>query len=840
MSAKLKEFISNIRSCKTTDEIKNIIMTEKAAIRQSFQKNKHLLKPRNLVKLLFINLQGHDTSFGQIESLNLACRNSFIEKKIGYLTMSIFLHEKSEMLMMATNRISLDLDHPNLYIRGLALSTFSSIADSDMARQISPKIIKLIKNDRMGNSLNSFDRRYDDPYQIDSVQKKALLSGFRVLQKCPELYEMYIDVIIPVFKLKNHGVWISAMNLFCEIFKLSAKYNNGTDKLFTVLPIFIDKIKSLIAHLDPDYVINGVNDPFLIISLIRQINNVLIHSKKYKLDVDVMLIKEIEKLIVYAIGMFRPNKKTVNSVLYELARLALFFKNSEELTSCGFHILNQLMETKESSPNFKFASLNLLKNFENYSESALKMLDSHCELVMCILQKNDEDNSLRTLALQVLPKIISSSNLFKILENLKSLLLTEQSYSESNNQKHDLEFEKAIISNIFYMLDHKANKYPLKRVEESLKLLLIVDNKVSEENLSNLITVICNNEEIQINVIEQIWKNFNSNWKQRGFFKLASYILGEFSELIEDGNLNFGIDSVLNTFLDLSEKIQGNDCKCYLINSLAKILAKSKNINQNLYNRCLKVFFKFKKSEDTRVQNRANEYHLILTCNELSKEDKKEIFASMPLYVFKEEKPEEIHTNIIKFTDNSQKKDFSDKKKEKKIEKIILTDSELTIKLKYNKTSDLKIEGFLSVSNNTSTSIYNMTALLIGLDCPSLNFENEKIDIFESKKEKLWNFKINLGSSKAKSCKLKYVVRFYYNKNNFSEDYRMNKEGIYDFDINFEKEIQNTQNDNFLNLNAPSSSQKKNDEFDFFNSLKEPETKKIEKEETNLLDLNFL
>lgn len=54
--------------------------------------------------------------------------------------MSIFLHEKSEMLMMATNRISLDLDHPNMFIKALALSTFCSISDEDMVKQIAPKL----------------------------------------------------------------------------------------------------------------------------------------------------------------------------------------------------------------------------------------------------------------------------------------------------------------------------------------------------------------------------------------------------------------------------------------------------------------------------------------------------------------------------------------------------------------------------------------------------------------------------------------------------------------------------------------------------------------------------
>lgn len=140
MSLKLKDFITNLRACKTNEEEKQLLMNEKAAIRQSFLKNEQNLKPRNLVKLVFINLQGHDTEFGQIESLNIACKNLFLQKKVGYLTMSIFLHDKSEMIMMATNRISVDLEHPNLYVQGLALSTFASIADADMASQISPKI----------------------------------------------------------------------------------------------------------------------------------------------------------------------------------------------------------------------------------------------------------------------------------------------------------------------------------------------------------------------------------------------------------------------------------------------------------------------------------------------------------------------------------------------------------------------------------------------------------------------------------------------------------------------------------------------------------------------------
>lgn len=79
--------------------------------------------------------------------------------------------------------------------------------------------------------------------------------------------------------------------------------------------------------------------------------------------------------------------------------MALFYKDSEELTSCGFHILNQLMDIDEKSPNFKFASLNLLKNFGNYSDNTLKMLTTHCEAALAILNDEDQDDSLQILSL---------------------------------------------------------------------------------------------------------------------------------------------------------------------------------------------------------------------------------------------------------------------------------------------------------------------------------------------------------------------------------------------------------------------------------------------------------
>ena len=154
------------------------------------------------------------------------------------------------------------------------------------------------------------------------------------------------------------------------------------------------------------------------------------------------------------------------------------------------------METQVASPNFKFVSLNLLKNFENYSESALKMLDTHCALVLEILEKENEDDSLQFLALKVLSKITSSSNLFTNIETLKNLLLKKRQQSKDFDTKDERKFARQIVSNIFYMLQHRIKDDPLRRVKECIKLMLIIEIEIDQDDFSSLVHVVSKNEAI--------------------------------------------------------------------------------------------------------------------------------------------------------------------------------------------------------------------------------------------------------------------------------------------------------------------------------------------------------
>lgn len=199
MSLKLSELIKGVRDCKTQQEERALVNKEKAAIRQSFTVQQHELRPRNIAKLLFISLLGYETEFGQMECLTLISRNTFVEKKIGYLGISSLFSEKSEILMMATHRMRTDFESSDPYLQGVAIQTFSQIATDDMCKELGPRIADLIKP------------------RPSYISKKACLAAIRVVKRAPEHIPLFVTKLEGVMETKAHGLLLTALALAKEI-----------------------------------------------------------------------------------------------------------------------------------------------------------------------------------------------------------------------------------------------------------------------------------------------------------------------------------------------------------------------------------------------------------------------------------------------------------------------------------------------------------------------------------------------------------------------------------------------------------------------------------------------
>ena len=103
---RLRDLIKAVRQCKTAAEERDVVAKECASIRTSIKADDPHARPRNVAKLLYINMLGYPTQFGQMECLKLIVSGSYSDKRIGYLGLMLLLDENQEVLMLVTNSLT--------------------------------------------------------------------------------------------------------------------------------------------------------------------------------------------------------------------------------------------------------------------------------------------------------------------------------------------------------------------------------------------------------------------------------------------------------------------------------------------------------------------------------------------------------------------------------------------------------------------------------------------------------------------------------------------------------------------------------------------------------------
>ncbi|CAJ0928510.1 unnamed protein product [Ranitomeya imitator] len=58
-----------------------------------------------MVRLIYCEMLGYEASFGYIHAIKLAQQGNLLEKRVGYLAVSLFLHESHELLLLLVNTV---------------------------------------------------------------------------------------------------------------------------------------------------------------------------------------------------------------------------------------------------------------------------------------------------------------------------------------------------------------------------------------------------------------------------------------------------------------------------------------------------------------------------------------------------------------------------------------------------------------------------------------------------------------------------------------------------------------------------------------------------------------
>jgi hypothetical protein len=101
-------------------------------------------KKKYVCKLLYIYILGWNVDFGHLEAVNLVSATKYSEKQIGYLAVTLFLHEEHELLHLVVNSIRKDLADINELNNCLALHAIANVGGKEMGEALAFDVHRLL------------------------------------------------------------------------------------------------------------------------------------------------------------------------------------------------------------------------------------------------------------------------------------------------------------------------------------------------------------------------------------------------------------------------------------------------------------------------------------------------------------------------------------------------------------------------------------------------------------------------------------------------------------------------------------------------------------------------
>jgi AP-2 complex subunit alpha len=248
----LVQFIADLRNARARELEEKRINKELANIRQKFKSEKldGYQKKKYVCKLLYIYIQGYNVDFGHLEAVNLISATKYSEKQIGYLAVTLFLHEQHDLLHLVVNSIRKDLLDHNELNNCLALHAVANVGGREMGEALSGDVHRLLIS----------------PTSKSFVKKKAALTLLRLYRKYPGIVQQeWAERIISIMDDPDMGVALSVTSL------VMALVQDNPDAYRGSYVKAAQRLRRIVVESDisPDYLYYKVPCPWIQVKFLR-------------------------------------------------------------------------------------------------------------------------------------------------------------------------------------------------------------------------------------------------------------------------------------------------------------------------------------------------------------------------------------------------------------------------------------------------------------------------------------------------------------------------------------------------------------------------------------------
>ncbi|KAM3461618.1 hypothetical protein BB8028_0007g02870 [Beauveria bassiana] len=568
----LVQFIADLRNARARELEEKRINKELANIRQKF-KDGNLSgyhKKKYVCKLLYIYILGWNVDFGHLEAVNLISAGKYSEKQIGYLAVTLFLHEKHELLHLVVNSIRKDLlDHNELF-NCLALHAIANVGGREMGESLSGDVHRLL----IAPTSKSF------------VKKKAALTLLRLYRKSPEIVNpQWADRLIHLMDDNDLGVALSVTSLVMTVAQDSPDLYKGAYAKAAA------RLKRIVinAEYTADYLYYKVPCPWLQVKLLKLLQY---FAPSDDTHVRNMLREALQKILSLATEGSKnvQQNNAQNAVLFEAINLIIHLDTEHELMDQISSRLGRFIQSRET--NVRYLGLEAMTHLAARTRT-LSPIKQHQNIILGSLK--DRDISVRRKGLDLLYSMCDSTNARIIVGELLHHL-----------QNADYAIREEMVLKIAILTEKYATDVQWY-VDISLRLIAMAGDHVSDEVWQRVTQIVTNNEELQIYAAQNVLQHIKSDHCHETLVKIAAYILGEFGHLVADQPRC----SPIEQFMALQNKLSStsSSTRAMILSCFIKFV----NLFPEIKPQLVRVFQIHSHTLDSEMQQRACEYLTLAT-----------------------------------------------------------------------------------------------------------------------------------------------------------------------------------------------------------------------------------
>lgn len=525
-----------------------------------------------IIRLVYVEMLGHDASFGYIQAVKMTHDDSLLLKRTGYLAVTLFLNEDHDLIILIVNTIQKDLRSDNYLVCCAALTAVCRLINEETIPAVLPQVVELLG------------------HQKEFVRKKAVMALHRFHQRSPTSVSHLVSKFREKILRDNDPSVMSAC--LCALFDLvSADVHSYRD----LTTSFVSILKQVVEHrLPKPYNYHSAPAPFIQIKLLKILAVLGTGDKKASNNMYSVLGDVLRKA--------EPSGNIGNALIYEcISTITSIHPNTKLLESAAAQTSRFL---KNESHNLKYMGIDALGRIIKINPD---FAEEHQLAVIDCLE--DPDDTLKRKTLELLYKMTKSSNVEVIVERMISYMknLTD-SHNKTEIASRCIELaERFAPSNQWFIqtmnqvFEHAGDLVPSKVAHDLMRLIAEGAGEEDEDADSQL----------RSSAVESYLQILGEPKLPSVLLQVICWVLGEYGTA--DGTHSAAY--IIGRLCDVAEAHPGDDVvKGYAITAITKIcsfeIAAGKKVQ--LIPECQTFIDELSASHSTDLQQRAYEFQALL------------------------------------------------------------------------------------------------------------------------------------------------------------------------------------------------------------------------------------